>query len=89
MLMVGASHSFIKWPYLLEGCIQGIIGTFIALLGLFSLFQVLINQVSEIFVEFTGNDIIFFAPEEALFILLAGGFLGFIGSHFAVKKVVV
>ena len=89
MLLVGASYSFIKWPYLLEGCIQGVIGTFLASLGLFALFQIVTYQVSDLIAEFTGGyDLVFFNPGEALLVLFAGGLLGFIGSYFAVKKVV-
>jgi cell division transport system permease protein len=48
MKMVGATNSFIRWPFLLEGCILGVFGSMSAYAVLWSLYGVISRSAIEI-----------------------------------------
>lgn len=87
MRLVGASNSFIRGPFLVEGILYGIIATVITLVVLYPIFYFISPRISnflpigDIFVYFKSN---FFA---FLFLLLGIGIvLGGFSSFFAVRK---
>jgi len=48
MKMVGATNSFIRWPFIYEGFILGVIGSLAAFAAIWGLYQLLANRVIEI-----------------------------------------
>jgi cell division transport system permease protein len=77
MRLVGATNYFIKGPFVMEGVIQGIIGS------LFACFLLLI--VGNVITTFLFSDL--FIPLYFYFLLIAAGtFLGLLGSYFSVSK---
>jgi len=77
MRLVGATNYFIKGPFVMEGVIQGIIGSLFACLLLFIMGNIIKN--------FLFTELII--PVYFYFILIATGtFLSFLGSYFSVSK---
>lgn len=77
----GATRSFIMIPFLIEGIIQGLLGSILAILILVSFFNIFSSRFenSDLKIEFIGLDI-------ALYLILIGILLGIIGSYFSVNK---
>ncbi len=89
MLFVGASYSFIIVPYLIEGIIQGILGSLLSLSGLYGVFQYVHLAVGSTISQFTGGyEMRFFKLNECGYLLLFGATLGLVGSFLAVRRVV-
>ena len=81
MKLVGATRTFIRLPFVVEGIIQGLVG------GLFSsaVIYLVVEYASRIF----GGDlaaVVFVEPTFYLIILTAGTLLGLIGSVISVRK---
>ena len=88
MRLVGASNSSIKFPFVFEGMLIGIIGAIVPIIlviyGYYSLYNILGGKlITEIIMLVPPKDIVF---KIGLYILLIGGVVGMIGSSSAVKK---
>lgn len=81
MELVGATWSFIRLPFLLEGILQGLFGGMCAALLLYAAFFFGFRLVSMESAEALRVDPLFF-----LLIVVAGTLLGFIGSAIAVVR---
>jgi cell division transport system permease protein len=90
MHILGASPAFIQVPFYVEGLIQGLLGTGLAILFLFYFYyKVLLYQVFFLYITpsikewLTGIPILFLPPEKIVMIVLGGMVLGFFGSFAA------
>ena len=79
--IIGATNTFVKVPFLIEGILQGFMGSFIAFLVL-SLFLHIVNNILTQFSAMT----IRMDPAAASFMLLIGISISFIGSLRAVAR---
>lgn len=86
MHLVGATHTFIRWPFIIEGLIMGLVGSVIAVIVLkffylfFTIrFQTTIPYFPLVFDSFTLNMIYGF-------VALVGTFLGVLGAYISVSK---
>ena len=79
--LLGATSSFIKLPYLLEGIIHGLIGSVISMLLLMLLYNLLQYFLSSLLVVMNYNFI-----SIVLLNVLLGMFLGFLGSSKALSS---
>jgi cell division transport system permease protein len=79
--LLGATNSFIMFPFLIEGFLQGLIGGIFASVVLYSLLFLYSSR-------FNQNDIKidFFGIEYLGYLILIGIVLGILGSVFSVKK---
>ncbi|MDD5361879.1 MAG: permease-like cell division protein FtsX [Ignavibacteria bacterium] len=79
--LLGATRSFIMIPFLIEGFIQGLIGSVTAVAVLYMFFRFFTSKFenSDFKIELLGTDIV-------LYIITIGVFLGIAGSYFSVKK---
>jgi cell division transport system permease protein len=77
MRLVGATNSFVRLPYLIDGTIKGIIGGVTALLLLWSANRV----VSRSFLQTE-----FFSNEQMALGVLAGAIIGLLGSWMSVGR---
>jgi cell division transport system permease protein len=88
MRLVGASNSFIRIPFVVEGLVLGVIGAAFSVLGVFGLNRYITNSVENS--DFALFDS--FALEQsalvpiALTLILVGAVIGAIGSLFAVNR---
>jgi cell division transport system permease protein len=93
MHIMGTSPGFIQVPFYIEGLIQGLLGTGLAIFFLFYLYyRVLLYKVFFHYITpsmkewLTGVPILFLPPEKIAMILLGGMVLGFFGSFVASIK---
>ena len=83
--LVGATNNYIRMPFMLEGLLQGLLGSTAGLISLFALFQ-------WIKVRFSGPDILnlfsfsFFPSNTMLLIVIASILLCTVGSFMSMQK---
>jgi len=90
LALVGATPFFIKAPFLIEGVLQGAIGSVLAVSILIAgYYSMLANAVN--FLSFNLSDAgLIFLPTPYIAMLIFGGvFLGFFGSLVSLKKLIV
>ena len=89
MAMVGGTSLFIKLPYLVEGAVQGFMGGLTALVLSFLVFQVILQKTLGSLLLITGIDKVHFLPPAwQILLVFGGGFIGLMGSLFALRKFV-
>jgi cell division transport system permease protein len=86
MKLVGATDWFIRWPFLIEGIILGLIGAIISLLILSKGYSLLIQYIKQLapFIPLMPERLI----NRQLFVLIGslGFFFGMLGSMMSLKK---
>ncbi len=91
MKLVGATPSFIKGPFLIEGAIYGIISTIISIVALAAVLYFLAPTLVQYFGG-VGDDLSGFVRNNGLFLVLAqlsmGILIGVVSSWLAVRKYV-
>ena len=84
LALVGASRSFVRIPFLLEGTAQGAIGGAVAVALLYVGFLLFLPQVRDGLELFIGNaSPRFFGVLEAVWLITGGAALGMLGSALA------
>jgi len=81
LALVGASRTFVRVPFLLEGTLQGLLGGLIALLAVYGAYEMLLPQIHfglELVVGRT--ELRFFTTGEAFRLVASGAGLGLLGS---------
>jgi cell division transport system permease protein len=81
MKLIGATRSFIRFPFLLEGLIQGTLGGLIAAGFIYASFEYLGRWVSVHLQEFVAVE-----PIAYLVILITGMLLGLLGSAISIRR---
>lgn len=86
MKLVGGTNWFIRWPFVLEGIIQGLLGSVAAIVLLVLINKYIFQSISEIlqWLNVSGSPISM--VEMTAYILLAGTGIGAIGSLLALRK---
>lgn len=87
MLMVGATHGYIKMPFLLEGIAQGLAGALFSLV----LIKIIHIQMKLQFQEtleaiIHGGDFLFISPSYVLLMILVSVLLGLVGSYVSINQ---
>ncbi len=87
MLMVGATHGYIKTPFLLEGMVQGLLGSLISLI-LIKLIHVQMKFQFQETIEsmIHGGDFLFIPRTYVILIILASGLVGLLGSYVSINQ---
>lgn len=81
LALVGASRTFVRVPFLLEGTIQGLLGGLLALVLVFATFSLLQSQLEyglELVLGRAGLE--FFTKGQSIALVAAGAGLGLLGS---------
>ncbi|MBC7962786.1 MAG: ABC transporter permease [Steroidobacteraceae bacterium] len=87
MSLVGATRFFIKAPFLIEGLIQGMAGSIIAITLLYGLYEgFLYNAGSFLTFNPVSSGLEFLPMEYIGGLFLAGAMLGFVGSLTSLKR---
>ncbi len=81
LALVGASRTFVRVPFILEGTLQGLLGGLIALVLVFGAFELLLPQLRYGLELVMGRaELRFFSAFEALELVAIGAGLGLLGS---------
>lgn len=89
MALVGGTPFFIKFPYLVEGLLQGLLGGLTALGMSYLAFKIVLQESLGSLLLITGIDAIHFLPPIwQLMVVACGGLVGLLGSLFALRKFV-
>jgi cell division transport system permease protein len=87
MQLVGATLWFIKIPFFLEGMLQGMLGTGLAVGLCYALFAVLMSWVKPMGELFFDFSLLQFLPRPMIASMLLGGaVLGGLGSLFSLRR---
>jgi cell division transport system permease protein len=80
MKLVGASNTYVRTPFLLEGIIEGVIGALLAVLAVFGLYRLALNSLVDL-PNFIDIEIGFdFLRNWGVIVLLFGLAVGLVGS---------
>jgi len=81
LALVGASRTFVRVPFLLEGTLQGLLGGLIALLLIFGAYELLLPQIRYGLELVLGRaELRFFSSAESIRLVASGAGLGLLGS---------
>jgi cell division transport system permease protein len=84
LALVGASRTFVRVPFLLEGTLQGLLGGLIALLVVYGAYELLLPQIRFGLELVVGRaDLRFFSTAESIRLVASGSGLGLLGSIIA------
>jgi cell division transport system permease protein len=86
MKLVGATDSYVRAPFLMEGALQGLLGAGLAAGGIVAVQHWLLPRASQAFAFAAGVNAVHLAPLHAAALLCAGVFVGFLGSWIAVAR---
>ncbi len=86
MKLVGASNWFIRWPFLLEGVIEGIVGAVVALLLLQALDAFFIQGLLENIAFLPFDTSLIRLDKMAIYLVATGAIVGLLGSALAIRR---
>ncbi len=86
MRLTGASHATIRWPFLLEGGIQGFLGGILAGLLLWALATYLAYRMGSWLGPFRMTGFVFPAFRIAMFLAVVGAVVGMLSAGLSVRK---
>jgi cell division transport system permease protein len=86
MKLCGASDSFVRGPFVIEGMIQGFVGATLAVLMLLVAFVLLRTHIDSSVASLAGVRTVFLPPTAALAVILAGGVVGAMGSLVSLRR---
>ncbi len=84
--LLGATRSFIRLPFLLEGIFVGLCGGIVSISGLLSIYYFTTSRMIEFLPSLKGL-LMFFPPEMYPVAPLAGAVMSLVGSFFAIGKI--
>ncbi len=87
MKYVGATNGFIRWPFIYEGVVIGIIGSGIASIFIWEGYQLVLAKINEAGLVFLPLMRVYpFMMYIVLSLLIAGVFIGVLGSAISLRK---
>ncbi len=89
MKSVGATNSFIRWPFMVEGVIIGVISGILATFAVWGVYEIAIGSFSNILLTFGGSVEVKFTDYVlwiALAFIVIGVFTGVFGSASSMRK---
>ena len=88
MRLVGATHAYIRGPFIVEGMLHGGLGGILALGLLFAAHELLAREALESFQLLSGGEqwFQFLSPQASLMLIAGGMLVGLVGSTFSVRK---
>jgi cell division transport system permease protein len=86
MQMVGAAEWFIRWPFILEGVIQGLVGSIMAAALVGTSYAMVVPQLRETVVFLPVIPAATLLPQLVPALIFLGAFVGALGSLVSVNK---
>ena len=87
MALVGATNWFIRWPFIIEGFLKGLLSSFISFIVLSRAYQYFINQVIGIFPFVPTGMERELVIKVGILLLLLGTLIGIFGSMLSLRKI--
>lgn len=88
MKLVGATNRFIKGPFIIEGMIQGLLGSFLSLLLLIVVYKLFMNKIDpSLMIIFGLSDLSFIQSKIMAGMILSGIAMGFVGSFVSLGRI--
>jgi cell division transport system permease protein len=84
--LCGATDSFVRMPFVIEGAIQGSVAALFSILLLLIVYAIGRGQVAYVFTTLTGVPITFFNPLIAVAVVFGGGAAGALGSVLSLRR---
>lgn len=85
--LVGATNSFLRLPFLIEGFLQGLLGAALSIVGLFVLFVIFEGRIAEFLSGPFGQlELRFLSVGEIGLFVALGAFLGALGSFITLTR---
>jgi cell division transport system permease protein len=87
MSLVGATSWFIRWPFIIEGFLKGLLSSIIAVIVLVRGYYYYINQLRMIlpFIDIAPDNIVLI--RMTVFIITLGLFIGIFGSIISLRRI--
>lgn len=86
MKSIGATEWFIRWPFIIQGLVMGIIGSFVANVALFYAYRLIYNNSMEFLKDLSFVEPTLIIKNMLLKFVIVGAFIGIIGSMIAIRK---
>jgi cell division transport system permease protein len=87
MRLVGATETFIKAPFYVEGLLQGFLGGALGLIVLLIVYLTIISGISQSLGSYVYFDIRFLSIKMILMIIFGSTFLGWFGCYLSLKQI--
>lgn len=87
MRLVGATETFIKAPFYVEGLLQGFLGGVLGLAVLLVAYLMISSGITQSLASYVYFDIRFLSFETILLIILGSTFLGWFGCYLSLKQI--
>lgn len=87
MRLIGATESFIKTPFYVEGLLQGFLGGLLGLLILLCTYLMISSGITQSFSSYIYFDIRFLSLKTILIIIFGSTFLGWFGCYLSLKQI--
>jgi cell division transport system permease protein len=84
--MCGATDSFVRGPFVVEGALQGLVAAGISLVVLLAAFLALRGQVDATLAPLAGMRLSFLSPLLMLGVLVSGALTGALGSALSIRR---
>ncbi len=84
--LCGATDSFVRGPFVLEGTFQGLASATLAVVLLMGAFLLLRDRIEASLGELVGADVVFIDGPTVLLLLAAGAVVGALGSALSVRR---
>lgn len=87
MRLVGATETFIKAPFYVEGLLQGLLGGLLGLVILFAAYLMISSGITQSLASYIYFDIRFLSIKTILLILFGSTILGWFGCYLSLKQI--
>ncbi len=87
MRLVGATETFIKAPFYVEGLLQGFLGGILGLIVLLIAYLTILSGISQSLASYVYFDIRFLSIQMIVLIILGSTFLGWFGCYLSLKQI--
>lgn len=87
MKLVGASRAYIRGPFIVEGLLQGLLGSIMGLIMVYLSYALLAQYLNNNSNFFLGNiDLVFIPTQWLMALVVIGGISGLLGSIFSLNQ---
>lgn len=86
MKLCGATHGFVRGPFIVEGIVQGLLASALAVAALAAAFFALRAELNSAFSIFVGTEAVFLGPGLLALLVFSGAFIGATSSTLSLRR---